>query len=211
TTAQGVWKLGGNAPDLAWLFDVRRWSGDPANIDFSTAARKALAGIMHNHEAGQLIVAVGFPYIASLTWQSGLFHPTRGGLWLTTSYGKGKSGANPVRAPFSSNITALSVATYFTLLAQGRLVDDASSDDIKKSLRHGCVTGLFPLNSAVASKCGIYGEWLHDCALIQHNGLRYVVVGLTKTRRPDYAKYSQLFSDLDNLIVRNNRSPKPGC
>ena len=210
-TAQGIWKLGSNAPNLVWLFDIRRWSGDPANINFSAAAKKALDGIMHNHEAGQLIVAVGFPYMGSLTWQSGLHHPTRGGLWLTSSYGKGKSGANPVRAPFSANVTALSVATYFTLLAQGRLTDDASSQDIKNSLRGGCVTGLFPLGSFVAAKCGIYGESLHDCALIERNGLRYVVVGLTKTRRADYAKYSQLFSDLDQLIVRNNQSPKPAC
>jgi len=209
--ALAVWKLGGDAPNLAWLFDIRRWSGDPANINFSVAAKKALQEIMHNYEAGQLIVAVGFPYIASLTWQSGLFHPTRGGLWLTTSYGKGKSGANPVRAPFSANVTALSVATYFTLLAQGRLVDDASSGDIKTSLSRGCVTGLFPLGSVVASKCGIYGESLHDCALIERNGLRYVVVGLTKTRQSDYAKYSQLYRELDNLIVRNNQSPKPAC
>jgi hypothetical protein len=208
--ALAAWKLGGNAPNLGWLFDIRRWFGDPANINFSTAAKKALQEIMHNHEAGQLIAGVGFGYIASLTWQSGLFHPTRGGLWLTTSYGGGKSGTNPVRAAFSSNVTALSVATYFTLLAQGRLVDDVSSNDVKQSLSRGCVTGLFPLNT-VASKCGIYRESLHDCALIVRNGLRYVVVGLTLTRRADYQNYQQLFRELDKLIVRNNQSPKPAC
>ena len=205
------WKLGSGAPNLVWLFDIRRWSGDPSNINFSSNARKALQEIMHNHEAGQLIVNVGFPYLGSLIWQSGLFHPTRGGLWLTGSYGGGKSGANPVRAPFSANVTALSVATYFTLLAQGRLVDDASSGDIKNSLSRGCVTGLFPLSGVVASKCGIYKESLHDCALIMGNGFRYVVVGLTQTRRTEFPQYEKLYRELHQLIVRNNQSPKPAC
>lgn len=206
-----LWKLGSNAPQLVWLFDIRKWSGSPSNIDFSTDAKKALAGIMHNHEAGQLIVGVGFPYIASVTFQSGLFHPTRGGLWLTTSYGKGKSGTNPVKAKYSANVTALSVATFFTLLAQQRMVDTAGSSGIESSLRGGCVTGAFPTTGVVASKCGIWSDYLHDCALIHRANARYVVIGLTRTKKADLGKYAQLFTELDDLIVRNNQSPKPGC
>ena len=206
-----LWKLGGNAPQLVWLFDIRKWSGSPSTLDFSTDAKKALAGIMHNHEAGQLIVGVGFPYIASVTFQSGLFHLSRGGLWLTTSYGKGKSGSNPVKARYSANVTALSAATFFTLLAQRRMVDDAGSTDIESSLRGGCVTGGFPTTGVVASKCGIWSDYLHDCALIHRADARYVVVGLTRTQKSEFSKYTQLFTELDKLIVRNNQSPKPGC
>jgi hypothetical protein len=209
--ALSTWKLSSSAPNLVWLFDIRKWSGNPSTLDFSTAAKKALAGIMHNHEAGQLIVGVNFGYIASLTFQSGLFHPTRGGLWLTTSYGQGKSGSNPVKAAYSANVTALSAATYFTLLAQGRMVDDTASADIQSSLRGGCVTGLFPTTGVIASKCGIWRDYLHDCALIHRANARYVVVGLTRTKRSEFGKYVQLFNELDNLILRNNQSPKPGC
>lgn len=206
-----LWNLGSSAPKLVWLFDIRKWTGSPTTLDFSTDAKKALAGIMHNNEAGQLIVGVGFPYIASVTFQSGLFHSTRGGLWLTTSYGKGTSGSNPVKAKYSANVTALSAATFFTLLAQRRMVDDAGSTDIESSLRGGCVTGAFPTTGVVASKCGIWSDYLHDCALIHRANARYVVVGLTRTKKSELGKYAQLFTELDNLIVRNNQSPKPGC
>ena len=189
------WKFKSQLPHLVWLFDIRNWTGNPNTLDFTAPAQRVFAGIMHNAEAGELIVRVGFPYIASVTWQSGLFHPSRGGLWLTSSYGKGQSGSNPVKAPYSANLTALAAATYFTLLSQGRLVDDAASTEIKAILRGGCVTGLFPRLGAVASKCGIWSDYAHDCALIDRGGVRYVVAGLTRTKRSEYANsHSSLMS-----------------
>lgn len=209
------WKIGAiksGFPNLVWLFDIRNWSGNPNTLNFTAAARKVFQGIMHNAEAGELIIKVGFPYIASVTWQSGLYHPTRGGLWLTSSYGKGQWGGNPIKGVHSANITALSAATYFTLLAQGRLTDNASSNAIKAWLLGGCVTGLFPDSlGVVASKCGIWSDYLHDCALISRGGIRYVVVGLTRTKPGEFSKYTQLFTELDRLIVRNNQTPKPSC
>jgi hypothetical protein len=205
-----VWKIRAWAPNLVWLFDIRRWSGTPTSLDFSKAARDALTDIMHNEAAGAVIAGVGFPYMASVTWQSGLYHANRGGLWLSSSYGKGEWGGNPVPAPYSANATALSVATYFTLMAQRRLVDEPSSIDIETVLGRGCVTGGFPL-PAVASKCGIWSNYLHDCALVVRGATRYVVVGLTRTNPSEYTHYKQLFLELDNLIVQNNQKPKPVC
>ncbi len=206
------WRLKSNLPNLAWLFDIRKWSGDPSALDLTPAARKVFEGIMHNAEAGELITKVGFPYIASVAWQSGLYHPTRRGLWLTSSYGKGQWAGNPMPNVYSANVTALSAATYFTLLAQGRLVDDASSNEITTSLAGGCFTWLFPENlGLVASKCGIWSDYLHDCALIIRDSVRYVVVGLTRTKRTEYSTYTRLFLELDKLIVRNNQTPKPAC
>ena len=205
------WTLTRGGPNLRWLFDILKWSGIVSGLDFSAAARTALAGIKDNGPASRLIVGVGFPHIASLTWQSGLHHPTRGGLWLSSSY-NGQVGSNPVRAPFSANVTALSVATFFTLLAQGRLVNDVASTEMKTTLLGGCRTKHFPLLAGrVAMKCGVWGGYWHDCVLIDRPTARYVVVGLSKTNRSEFGKYTQLFNELDNLIVRNNQSPKPGC
>lgn len=206
------WALQGNSPNLVWLFNIHKWSGSPTTIDFSTSARKVFQGIMHNAEAGELIIKVGFPYIASVTWQSGLHHPNRSGLWLTSAYGKGRWNGNPIKGVNSANITALAVANYFTLLAQGRLVDNSSSNAIKTWLGNGCSTSLFPKNlGLVASKCGIWSDYLHDCVLINRGNIRYVVVGLTRTNRREYSKYTQLFLELDKLIVSNNQKPKPLC
>jgi hypothetical protein len=210
-TALRTWKLKG-APNLEWLFNIRKWTGNPNTLNFSPEARDTFAGIMHNEQAGNLIIKVGFPFIASVAWQSGLFHPSRRGMWLTSSYGKGQWENNPIKGVHSANITALSAATFFTLLAQGRLVDDASSSEMTAWLQGGCFTGLFPENlGLVASKCGIWSDYLHDCALIVRGSIRYVVVGLTRTQRSEYSKYTQLFLELDKLIVRNNQTPLPGC
>jgi hypothetical protein len=83
---------------------------------------------------------------------------------------------------------------------------------MKTWLRGGCFTSHFPRNlGLVASKCGIWSDYWHDCALIVRGGIRYVVVGLTRTKRSEYPKYTQLFVELDKLIVRNNQTPKPLC
>lgn len=215
STAIQKWRgkgLRSGFPNLVWLFDIRNWSGNPHTLNFTPAARKDFQNIMHNAEAGELIMKVGFPYIASVTWQSGLHHPKRGGLWLTSAYGKGTWGGNPIASVSSANVTALSAATYFTLLAQGRLVDDASSNEIKAWLANGCFTGLFPADMGlVSSKCGIWSDYLHDCAFMTRRNLRYVVVGLTRTNRSEYPKYNQLFRELDKLIVANNLTPRPAC
>jgi len=219
-TAVQNWKSSGikrGFPDLVWLFDIPNWSG-ASDLDFSGKARNALNSISENCPAGELIARIGFPYIGSVTRQSGLHHPTRGGLWLRLSYcKKGSWSGNPIKGVHSHNVTALSAATYFTLLAQGRLVDDASSNEMKNSLLvGGCITGLFPDSlklGLAAAKCGIYSKshHLHDCALIVRDDVRYVVAGLTITKPSEFSKYTQLFLELDKLIVRNNQKPKPSC
>jgi len=167
------WSLKGlsrDVPNLVFLFDIRKWLGDPDKLDLSANARRLFenGAINGNCTMGRLIKEIGFPYIASVTWQSGLRHPTRGGLWLGAGYCDVKTcpdlclvwGNNPMREPkpvFGHNATALSAATFFTLLAQGRLVDDASSTEMQRVLREGCTVhpyfiypkGRFP------AKCGI--------------------------------------------------------
>jgi len=198
-------------PDLAWLFDIRKWTPS-ATLDFTTAAKSAIAHIDDNCLAGTLIAKVSMPYIGSLAWQSGLYHPMRSGLWLRSSYCDMGSWASPVKTPWVHNATALSAAAYFTLLAQGRLVDNASSAAIKTALRSGCTTSLFPALPVVASKCGIYGGWIHDCAWIQDSSVRYVVAVLSKLSTATHRSlYTQLCAQLDALVRQNNQSPKAPC
>jgi V8-like Glu-specific endopeptidase len=198
-------------PDLAWLFDIRKWSPS-ATLDFTTAAKSAIGHIDDNCQSGTLIAKVSMPYIGSLAWQSGLYHPMRSGLWLRSSYCNMGSWASPVKTPWVHNATALSAAAYFTLLAQGRLVDNASSAAIKTALRSGCTTSLFPALPVVASKCGIYGGWIHDCAWIQDSSVRYVVAVLSKLSTATHRSlYTQLCAQLDALVRQNNQSPKAPC
>ncbi len=213
SAAAGEWKAKGlsTQPDLVWLFDIRKWT--PAkSVDFSAAAQAVFLKIDDNCSAGTLIAKVTLPHIGSVAWQSGLYHPTRSGLWLRASYCNTASWASPVKTPFIHNATALSAATYFTLLAQGRLVDDASSLGIQNALSHACVTSLFPSLPVVASKCGIYDGYLHDCAWIQDSSVRYVIAVLSRlTTATQQSLYTQVCAQLDALIRLNNQSPKSPC
>jgi V8-like Glu-specific endopeptidase len=212
--AVAEWKAKGLTvplPDLVWLFDIRKWTAG-TTLDFVAGARATFAHISDNCSAGTLIAKVTLPYIGSLAWQSGLLRPTSSGLWLKSAYCDKARWNSPVNTPFTHNATALSAATYFTLLAQGRLVDDTASADIRNSLKHGCVTSLFPPLPVVASKCGIYGGYVHDCAWIQDGDVRYVVAVLSKLSTPKQQQlYTQLIAQLDTLIRQNNQSPKAAC
>jgi V8-like Glu-specific endopeptidase len=214
SSAIAEWKAKGitkQLPDLVWLFDVRKWAA-AATLDFTPEARSTFANISHNCPAGTLIEKVSLPYIGSVTWQSGLLRPTASGLWLKASYCDKAGWDSPVNTPFTHNATALSAAMYFTLLAQGRLVDDSSSVEIRNALKRGCVTSLFPPLPVVASKCGIYGGYIHDCAWIQDADVRYVIAVLSKlSTTKQHQQYTQLIAQLDTLIRQNNQSPKASC
>lgn len=208
------WKAKGlttKQPDLVFLFDVRKWTPSDT-LDFTAATRGTFANISKNCPPGQLIAKVGFPYIGSVAWQSGLFHPTRGGLWLTVAFCNQGSWASPVKSPHALNASALSAATYFSLLAQGRLVDDPSSGEIKDALKHGCVTSLLPPLPVVASKCGIASGHVHDCAWIEDADVRYVIAVMSRLSTNAHASlYTKLCKELDRLVRENNNPSRKLC
>jgi phosphatidylserine/phosphatidylglycerophosphate/cardiolipin synthase-like enzyme/V8-like Glu-specific endopeptidase len=223
-------KLSSGFPDLDFLFGIIHWtSGQPNDINFTPAALAAFRNVSDNDAASLLIHAVGFPYIASVAWQSGLRHSARGGLWLSRAYDGTDAWANnpSMKAPaFIHNITGLSVATFFTLLAQRRLVDDASSVEIATFLRSsvgGCKSCLFPSEIPLdATKCGIFKPFMHDCILARHLGTRYAAAILTEIDATwpanglcptggETVVYTDLCRAMDKLILANNRSPKSAC
>lgn len=74
------------------------------------------------------------------------------------------------------------------------------------------MTKYFPQGlGLVASKCGVWSDYWHDCALIVRGRIRYVVVVLSRTKPSEFPKYTQLIRELDNLIVRNNQIPRLAC
>jgi GH25 family lysozyme M1 (1,4-beta-N-acetylmuramidase) len=162
----------GDLPNVAAFLDA---AADPPSLAFSAAVRTAVANIINNdhedpnnanHSASELLRIIGFPYSASLLWQSGLRHPRRGGLWPRWSFEKAgpiwTSPVLPAPGPFPGHAgTALSLATFFTLLAQGRLVNASSSEEMKK---HLSTASFFQKNywsgtpipdAAIASKVGL--------------------------------------------------------
>jgi hypothetical protein len=119
---------------LKKIFDVTNVSGvSPGfKFEFKNTFRSSLDRICENCDATYVIGNLGFRFMASALWQSGLFDCHRGGLWLGATYGacRGVSRRSWHTDPIgntSHGATARAVAAYFTLLVQKRLIDSASS------------------------------------------------------------------------------------
>jgi hypothetical protein len=163
-------------------------------------------------KANVVLKDIGFDYVASLLWQSGLRNPTAKGLWFPNDFGRARSWA---RDPFREGrigLTARSVATFYTLLAQGRLVSPHLSGKMEGILRNGC---RFSMPSGVtvrATKCGLIDAQQESSAL-RHNSallsaprdLLYAVVCLTRGKaKTTVGEMEKLMSGIHRLVERRN-------
>jgi hypothetical protein len=207
-------------------------------VSLSASAQSELKSAFWNNSneaVSRLLLRITFAYIASVLWQSGLHHASRGGLWLSLAYGRDAGVAkmatktdhilvttagstkpwvawrhDPRRGSSTNrqNATALSLATMFTLLAQGRLSTPARSTVIADTLRSACTLFMtaktmasFGATTNAPSKCGVLPstKTLNDVALVEHGAKRYVAVALTRNV-PKGFSFEQLIVDLDGLI-----------
>jgi len=202
--------------------------GSPAFDKLLTDVTKAPG---NTPRANELLLLLGFEYVASVAWQSGLRHPQRGGIWFGGAYCQGGSPtgftakchtlvdkdpqcpgekravwtADPLGVK-SVQGTALAYATYMTLLAQGRLVDAGSSAAIQLLLSVACseVGQVLPVR---ATKCGDTSRLLHDAAWVEHEGRRWAVgimsQGLSATERPRIRELARKL----HLLIKGNGTP----
>ncbi len=207
-------------PNLRWALALEPGPipASPVDVSISEAMDDAIEGTVQRNSiaaANLLIDRLGFPYIASVTWQTGLRHPTRGGLWLWQRYGRPVVSwdGNPVWRPrpvFGHNLTALSAATFFTLLGQGRLVNAVANRELLNTFNGGCSPEFRPALRArgdatdVAAKCGIWNAYEHEAALVVGKTYRYVAVCATKAPAPSLRSVAL---DLDDLIRETNSPP----
>jgi hypothetical protein len=178
---------------------------------------------------------VSFLYIASSLWQSDIYRPERGGgLWEASTHDtggvrwvlppvpRGKRGTDFVSA------TAASVASLFTLMEQGRLVNSDACAGMKqltskqKSFSGGSLTRSFFEEGLRAqgfdrlhSKLGI-GSFNNDGAIIErtispvpgdpskNKQIRYVATGFDEPLAQNGAQLQELIRQLDKCIQENN-------
>jgi hypothetical protein len=242
-------------PKVSELFII---GGNPLSVVLKPEIRDLLCCIFANNSnrsAAVLVRKLGFSYIASVLWQSGLFNPSRSGLWLSTEYPTTRDGkvckrndnkveCDTFRMPSPSqpvivrtsplttglNVTALSAAVFFTLMAQGRLVNDKISLEILKELQPACTffgggqltcSKFRPPSKCGCSALGCNGGNVHDVILIERDVkassprcestgkvIRYVAVLLTAGATGLKAEAEKLFEqfliDLDALIQQKN-------
>lgn len=224
------WKI----PNLGVMFDVDT-STSPLGVDFTSDYRHHLElaiGESKNSSARASIDAVGFMTIGSVLMQSGLVHPARGGgLWLRSNYGpcieykkllrrnhcvKKRYGAHAF-APFGGSTqyaTASSLASFFTLLAQGRLVGAKDSKEmlamLDKSVSPGNATRSpltetldFSVPTKVFSKLGLvstFSDVVYVERTVGGKTLRYAAAALSGKLEDVTA----LGEELERIIRDNN-------
>ncbi|MGI8992462.1 MAG: serine hydrolase [Bryobacteraceae bacterium] len=173
---------------------------------------------------------VGYLYIASLLWQSGLFSPDRnGGLWEGGSH---DGRMNWIKAPVPKGDpgndkitgTAASIAALLTALAQNRLVNKDACDGmlfLTDILRSGRFLSSFFKDGLTAQ--GIHLDRCHakvgvgtndnDCALIERTvagkKIRYVAAGFDAPVG-NAVPLHRLIVQLDNCIQEYNGLKGPG-
>jgi hypothetical protein len=150
-------------------------------------------GFSAGEQAGLLFRYMGYAYVASVMLQSGLFKwdgaSSGEGIWVRCDYNGGtwEPSENPLPG-FSSiqNITARSVADFFVLLMQKRLLNELASREMIKILDVGGCFSIFnpnTLDNVIASKCGFVDDIANDALVLEDPvASQYVVVTVTKNR-----------------------------
>ena len=169
--------------------------------------------VSSNEAASEAIARVGFPYIASLLWQSGLYDPEMGGgLWLGKAFGgvNDRWHRDPV-ANASHGASPLACAKMLCLIEQGRLVDGQASAEMKAILgdpgiEHKFVKGLRTARpgSRVYRKSGSWRQWHGDAAIIESEDKRYVAVALCESETGGEI-LERLIVALDDCIAPSSR------
>jgi hypothetical protein len=236
------WKI----PDLEKMFRVDA-SAHPVKVDFTPSFAANLGkmiGGSDNGAAHACIAQVGYLTIASVLLQSGLADARRGGgVWIRSNYfvcletkALTLPGGRPTRecvrrrvathsyAPFGggawNGATAGSLIAFFTLLANDRLVDAASSAEMRALLDKSTAPGnetrsplteTLPGGGKVFSKLGLVGHFsdaiLFERDMVGHGGapvkLRYAAAALSAP----LDVVTRLGEKLNELVRTQNKVP----
>lgn len=131
--------LGKDLKHLQQMFDLKE-SPNGVAIAFKASFKDALdqmIRISNNAKATQVIKQVGFNYIHSVLWQTGIYDQAQGGgLWVGRTFAGGSLWHRDPVAHQSHATNAITMAKYMTLVAQRRLVSPELSASIEDYLKN---------------------------------------------------------------------------
>ena len=186
------------------------------SMSLDAATRKTLVDMIrysNNHAATAMIRRVGKSYIDEVLTSPRyhLYDPAHnGGLWVGKEYASSNAWQRDPLHHLSHGATALQVARFYYLLDTGRLVSPQASREMldimsKPGIHHKFVAGLlarYP-DAEIYRKSGTWRDWHADSALVEHNGRRYIAVGLAhNSHGGQWLK--QLIVQLDGIIAQRD-------
>ncbi|MDQ3283402.1 MAG: class A beta-lactamase-related serine hydrolase [Acidobacteriota bacterium] len=180
-----------------------------ANLDAATQHELGLmVKASSNEMAAKYSRAMGLREIQQVLNGYGFYDASHGGgIWVGKHYGPNSERIGDPVADHSHAATVRQLLRFYWMLDHNQLVSPAASrkmreiflspdvphDDLK------FVKGLAGRNLTMLRKWGSYEDWLHDSAIIEGPGRRYVLVGLT--HHVDGDKYlEELAREVDDLM-----------
>lgn len=178
-----------------------------------------------NHELGMMIKAssnematkfsreIGLQEIQRILNENGFYDASKGGgIWVGKHYGPNSERIGDPVANHSHAVTVRQLIRFYDLLDQRKLVSPEASAQMIEVFRspdiphddHKFVKGLAGRNLTILRKWGTYQDWLHDSAIIEGPGRKYILVGLTQTPKGD-AYLEDLAAAVDDLLGNDER------
>jgi beta-lactamase class A len=171
-----------------------------------------------NEMAAKYSRAIGLAEIQRVLNANGFYDAAHGGgIWVGKHYGAGGERYGDPVANHSHAVTVRQLLRFYWLLSRGELVSPAASQKMREIFLspdiphddHKFVKGLSGRGLTILRKWGTWEDWLHDSAIIEGPGRRYVLVGLTHHPKGD-AYLEELASEVDDLMGgRTSRSNNP--
>jgi hypothetical protein len=142
---------------------------------------KLMVRMSDNNAAGSVAHDVGLSYIMGVLRTEGFYSDSNHGLWFSNTYGydnvrdEDLGGYEAKDDNITGGGTAYSLARFFTLLVQRRLVSAAASDEMLDLLKlRGRGYGSWyskglPAGAVTHSKVGL-GDWASEAAIVEYVG-----------------------------------------
>ena len=163
-----------------------------------------------NEMAAKYSRAMGLAEIQRVLNANGFYDAAHGGgIWVGKHYGAGGERIGDPVANHSHAVTVRQLLRFYWLLSRGELVSPAASQKMREIFLspdiphddHKFVKGLSGRGLTILRKWGTWEDWLHDSAIVEGPGRRYVLVGLTHHPKGD-AYLEELARDVDDLMRR---------
>lgn len=141
-----------------------------------------------NEMAAKHSRAMGLREIQNVLNSYGFYDASRGGgLWVGKHYGPNSERIGDPVADHSHGATVRQLLRFYSMLDRGELVSPEASRKMRQlflspDIPHDDLKFVKALNGrglTILRKWGSYQDWLHDSAIIEGPGRKYVLVALT--------------------------------
>lgn len=163
-----------------------------------------------NEMAAKYSRAMGLREIQQVLNPQGFYDAAHGGgIWVGKHYGPNSERTGDPVGDHSHAATTRQLLRFYWLLSRDQLVSPAASQRMREIFLspdiphddHKFVKALAGRNLTILRKWGTWEDWLHDSAIIEGPGRRYVLVALTHHPKGD-EYLEDLAREVDDVMAR---------